>query len=130
MKGGSSHIFRGGVFHFGTGWKGLGWWYPPPPTLQHHNFNGDTREPGFRDGKGQQAISEKRRRGCAVFNYEAASGKFTADPAPSDCGKVCHVKVKAIGMGHRQRATKPSHSGYYTRSDKLQPSFLMNGGYE
>ena len=68
--------------------------------------------------------------GYAVFNYEAASGKFTADPAPSDCGKVCHVKVKAIGMGHRQRATKPSHSGYYTRSDKLQPSFLMNGGYE
>ena len=33
--------------------------------------------------------------GYAVFNYEAASDKFTADPAPSDCGNVCHVKVKA-----------------------------------
>ena len=33
--------------------------------------------------------------GYAVFNYEAASDKFTVDPAPSDCGNVCHVKVKA-----------------------------------
>jgi len=33
--------------------------------------------------------------GYAVFNYEAASDKFTADPSPSDCGNVCHVKVKA-----------------------------------
>src|SRR6476659_1447729 len=27
--------------------------------------------------------------GYAVFNYEAASDKFTNDPAPSDCGNVC-----------------------------------------
>jgi Cytochrome P460 len=34
--------------------------------------------------------------GYAVFNYEAASDKFSADPKSlSDCGNVCHVKVKA-----------------------------------
>lgn len=33
--------------------------------------------------------------GYALFNYEAASDKFTADPAPSDCGNKCHVAVKA-----------------------------------
>ena len=33
--------------------------------------------------------------GYAVFNYEAASDKFTADPkSPSDCGRTCHVAVK------------------------------------
>ncbi|MGO4174733.1 cytochrome P460 family protein [Bosea sp. TAF32] len=33
--------------------------------------------------------------GYALFNYEAASDTFTADSSPSDCGHVCHVKVKA-----------------------------------
>jgi Cytochrome P460 len=34
--------------------------------------------------------------GYALFNYDAPSDKFTADPASlSDCGHVCHVKVKA-----------------------------------
>jgi hypothetical protein len=33
--------------------------------------------------------------GYALFNYEAASDKFTADPSPSDCGHACHVAVKA-----------------------------------
>jgi hypothetical protein len=34
--------------------------------------------------------------GYAVFNYEAASDKFTADPASlSDCGHACHLAVKA-----------------------------------
>jgi hypothetical protein len=33
--------------------------------------------------------------GYALFNYEAASEKFTADPSPSDCGHACHVAVKA-----------------------------------
>src|SRR5438067_2457174 len=34
--------------------------------------------------------------GYAVFNYEAASDKFTADPkSPSDCGHACHSAVKA-----------------------------------
>jgi hypothetical protein len=33
--------------------------------------------------------------GYAVFNYEAATDKFTADPARSDCGQTCHVAVKA-----------------------------------
>ena len=33
--------------------------------------------------------------GYALFNYEAASDQFTADPSPSDCGHTCHVAVKA-----------------------------------
>ncbi|HEY2560570.1 MAG TPA: cytochrome P460 family protein [Caldimonas sp.] len=33
--------------------------------------------------------------GYALFNYDAASDKFTADPSPSDCGHTCHVAVKA-----------------------------------
>jgi hypothetical protein len=33
--------------------------------------------------------------GYAVFNYETALDKFTADPSPSDCGHKCHVAVKA-----------------------------------
>jgi len=34
--------------------------------------------------------------GYAVFNYDAASDKFTADPkSPSDCGFACHSPVKA-----------------------------------
>ncbi|MEG9437203.1 cytochrome P460 family protein [Edaphobacter sp. HDX4] len=32
--------------------------------------------------------------GYAVFNYEAASNKFTADPSPADCGHKCHVAVQ------------------------------------
>ena len=33
--------------------------------------------------------------GYALFNYDAAPDKFTADPSPSDCGHACHVVVKA-----------------------------------
>jgi hypothetical protein len=33
--------------------------------------------------------------GYALFNYEAASDAFAADPSPSDCGHACHVAVKA-----------------------------------
>src|SRR3982751_2048624 len=33
--------------------------------------------------------------GYALFNYEAASSKFTADPSPADCGHACHVVVKS-----------------------------------
>jgi hypothetical protein len=34
--------------------------------------------------------------GYAVFNYEAASGKFAADPKSlSDCGYACHTPVRA-----------------------------------
>jgi len=32
--------------------------------------------------------------GYALFNYEALSDKFTADPSPADCGHACHVAVK------------------------------------
>jgi Cytochrome P460 len=33
--------------------------------------------------------------GYALFNYDAASDKFIADPSPSDCGNTCHTAVKA-----------------------------------
>jgi hypothetical protein len=33
--------------------------------------------------------------GYAVFNYDAAADKFTADPAPADCGNTCHIAVKS-----------------------------------
>jgi hypothetical protein len=34
--------------------------------------------------------------GYAVINYDAASGKYTADPTSlADCGQTCHVAVKA-----------------------------------
>jgi Cytochrome P460 len=34
--------------------------------------------------------------GYAVFNYDPASDKFTADAkSPSDCGYACHTPVKA-----------------------------------
>jgi len=34
--------------------------------------------------------------GYAVFNYDAVSGKFTADDKSlSDCGNACHTAVKA-----------------------------------
>ena len=33
--------------------------------------------------------------GYAVFNYDAATDKFTVDPAPANCGQTCHVAVKA-----------------------------------
>jgi hypothetical protein len=33
--------------------------------------------------------------GYALFNYDAATGKFTADPAPVDCGNSCHQAVKS-----------------------------------
>ena len=33
--------------------------------------------------------------GYALFNYEAESDTFKADPSPSDCGYACHVAVKA-----------------------------------
>jgi len=32
--------------------------------------------------------------GYALFNYEAISDKFTADPSPADCGHACHLAVK------------------------------------
>ena len=32
--------------------------------------------------------------GYALFNYDAATGEFTADAAAADCGHSCHVAVK------------------------------------
>jgi hypothetical protein len=43
--------------------------------------------------------------GYAMFNYEAASDNFTADPSLSDCGHACHVAVKAKDhIFHRTRS--------------------------
>ena len=33
--------------------------------------------------------------GYALFNYNAATGTFAADPALADCGHACHVAVKS-----------------------------------
>jgi len=33
--------------------------------------------------------------GYALFNYDAATAKFTADAAPADCGHSCHMAVKS-----------------------------------
>jgi hypothetical protein len=33
--------------------------------------------------------------GYGLFNFDAVSGRFAADPSPSDCGHACHVTVKA-----------------------------------
>jgi len=33
--------------------------------------------------------------GYALFNYDAATAKFTADPSPADCGNACHLAVKS-----------------------------------
>jgi len=33
--------------------------------------------------------------GYVLFNHEAGSDKFTADPSPADCGHTCHVAVKS-----------------------------------
>ena len=33
--------------------------------------------------------------GNALFNYDAATGTFAADPATADCGHACHVAVKS-----------------------------------
>ena len=33
--------------------------------------------------------------GYALFNYDAATEKITADASPSDCGHACHLAVKA-----------------------------------
>jgi hypothetical protein len=33
--------------------------------------------------------------GFDYATYDAATGKFTADPATADCGHSCHVAVKS-----------------------------------
>jgi len=56
----------------------------------------DCLQAGFRYRKGQQTIREERRMGYALFNYDAAADKFSADAKSlSDCGHACHTVVKA-----------------------------------
>ena len=46
--------------------------------------------------KGSKRFPKSGGWGYALFNYEAASDKFTADPKSlSDCGNACHMAVKA-----------------------------------
>jgi hypothetical protein len=49
--------------------------------------------------------------GYAVFNYDAGSDKFTADPnSLADCGHSCHVAVKAKGYifhSYQKRSNAP-----------------------
>jgi hypothetical protein len=46
--------------------------------------------------KDSKRVPKSGRWGYAVFNCEAASDKFTADPKSlPDCGHTCHVAVKA-----------------------------------
>jgi hypothetical protein len=45
--------------------------------------------------KGSKRFPNSGGWGYALFNYDAASNKFTADPSPSDCGHSCHMAVKA-----------------------------------
>src|ERR1700683_5096005 len=46
--------------------------------------------------KDSKRFPKSGRCGYAVFNYEAASDEFTADPKSlSDCGNACHTAVKA-----------------------------------
>jgi hypothetical protein len=46
--------------------------------------------------KGSKRFSKSGGWGYAVFNYDAASDKFTPDPkSPSDCGYACHTPVRA-----------------------------------
>jgi Cytochrome P460 len=33
--------------------------------------------------------------GYALYNYDAATNKFTADPSPANCGNTCHSVVKS-----------------------------------
>jgi hypothetical protein len=44
--------------------------------------------------KNSKAFPKSGGWGYALFNYEAASEQFAADPSPSDCGHTCHVAVK------------------------------------
>jgi hypothetical protein len=46
--------------------------------------------------KDSKRFPKTRGWGYALFNYDAASNKFTADTTSlSDCGNTCHVAVKA-----------------------------------
>jgi hypothetical protein len=56
----------------------------------------DVYSQAFLMEKDSKRFSKSGGWGYAVFNYEAASDKFTADPKSlSDCGYACHTPVKA-----------------------------------
>ena len=55
----------------------------------------DTFSQAFVMEKDSKRFSKSGGWGYALFNYDAATDKFTADAAPSDCGNACHTAVKA-----------------------------------
>jgi cytochrome P460 len=56
----------------------------------------DVFQQAFVMEKDSKRFSKSGGWGYAVFNYDAASNKFTADAkSPSDCGYACHTPVKA-----------------------------------
>jgi hypothetical protein len=45
--------------------------------------------------KDSQRFAQTGGWGYALFNFDAAAGNFTADPATADCRHSCHVAVKS-----------------------------------
>ena len=45
--------------------------------------------------KDSQRFPHTGGRGYALFNADAVTGTFAADPAPADCGHACHVAVQS-----------------------------------
>ena len=65
-----------------------------PIILTHTHFS--TRPSDDAYEKDSKRFPKTGGWGYAVFNYDAASNKFTADPnSLADCGQSCHVAVKA-----------------------------------
>lgn len=55
----------------------------------------DTFSQAFMMEKDSKRFPKSGGWGYALFNYDPATDKFTADPAPSDCGNACHTVVKS-----------------------------------
>ena len=72
-------------------------WKPKKSTEAPFDVNvPDTFTQAFVIEKDSKRFPNSGGWGYALFNYEAASDKFTVDPnGVSDCGHACHVKVKA-----------------------------------
>src|SRR3954447_13169037 len=71
-------------------------WKPKKSTEAPFDVNvPDTFTQAFVIEKDSERFPKSGGWGYALFDYDAASDKFTADPSPSDCGHACHVAVKA-----------------------------------
>ena len=71
-------------------------WKPKKSTEAPFDVNvPDTFTQAFVIKKDSKRFPDSGGWGYALFNYEAKSDTFTADPATSDCGHACHTAVKA-----------------------------------